>query len=152
MITCFIRYEIDAAQTGAFEHYAKLWIKLVDKCGGKHHGYLLPSEGLSDMAVATFSVESLCAYETYRKAAIVNPECLAAEAFCERDLMHPPMESHLLSGSVRVMGDERWSERGTGLLTLSSSGISTQKIRVDGVAADPDLAFDFDDLDALHSG
>ena len=28
-----------------FEHYVRLWIPLVEKFGGKHHGYFLPSEG-----------------------------------------------------------------------------------------------------------
>ena len=33
-----------------FEQYAKMWIALVEKFGGTHHGYFMPSEGASDTA------------------------------------------------------------------------------------------------------
>eukprot|EP01036_Dinobryon_divergens_P048792 gene48792-65425_t len=35
-----------------FEHYGKLWIPLVEKFGGQHHGYFLPSEGTNNVALA----------------------------------------------------------------------------------------------------
>jgi hypothetical protein len=38
-----------------FEHYAKLWIPLVEKFGGNHHGYFMPHEGANDIALALFS-------------------------------------------------------------------------------------------------
>ena len=50
MITCFLRYEIDPAKVRDFEEYGRMWIRLVNKLGGKHHGYLLPSEGASKAA------------------------------------------------------------------------------------------------------
>lgn len=81
MITCFLRYEIDPAKIREFEHYGKLWIGLVNRLGGKHHGYLLPSEGASDIALASFSFSSLSAYETYRQKAADDPECQAAIAY-----------------------------------------------------------------------
>jgi hypothetical protein len=47
MTTCFLRYKLDPDRLTEFEHYAKLWIHLVEKLGGTHHGYLMPSEGES---------------------------------------------------------------------------------------------------------
>ena len=31
-----------------FEHYAKLWLSLVNKFEGQHHGYFLHSEGVNN--------------------------------------------------------------------------------------------------------
>lgn len=45
MITCYLRYAIDPNKLKEFEHYGKLWLPLVEKFGGTHHGYFLPSEG-----------------------------------------------------------------------------------------------------------
>jgi hypothetical protein len=81
MVTCFLRYEIDVKKITEFEHYGRLWIHLVNKMGGKHHGYLLPAEGANDIALASFTFPSLAAYELYRQAAIADPECQAAYAY-----------------------------------------------------------------------
>ncbi|UTP41647.1 NIPSNAP family protein [Phenylobacterium sp. LH3H17] len=81
MVTCHIRYVVDPDKLAEFEAYARMWIPLVTKFGGTHHGYFLPSEGASDIAVALFSFPSLAAYETYRAAAATDPECQAAIAF-----------------------------------------------------------------------
>ena len=78
MTTCFLRYKLDPDRLTEFEPYAKLWIHLVEKLGGTHHGYLMPSEGESDVALAFFSFESMAAYEQYRIAASTDPECMAA--------------------------------------------------------------------------
>lgn len=78
MITCFIRYTIDPDKLAEFEIYARKWIPLVGKFGGTHHGYLMPSEGANDIALAFFSFASLAAYEQYRTAAATDPECQAA--------------------------------------------------------------------------
>jgi hypothetical protein len=43
MITCYLRYIIDPYKLKEFEHYGRLWIPLVQKFGGIHHGYFLPS-------------------------------------------------------------------------------------------------------------
>jgi len=40
MITCFLQYEIAPGKLAEFEAYARSWIVLVDRFGGKHHGYL----------------------------------------------------------------------------------------------------------------
>lgn len=78
MITCYLQYELDPDRIEDFETYARLWIPLVEKFGGEHHGYFLPHESANDMAVALFSFPSLAAYETYRLASKSDPECLAA--------------------------------------------------------------------------
>lgn len=83
MITCTLRYVIDAHKIGEFETYAKMWIPLVEKFGGKHHGYFLPHEGPSDIAYALFSFDSLAAYETYRQEAANDPDCQAAVKYWE---------------------------------------------------------------------
>jgi hypothetical protein len=81
MVTCFLRYEIDTKKIAEFEHYGRLWVRLVNKNGGKHHGCLLPSEGSNDVALASFTFPSLAAYEEYRLAALSDPEFQAAYAY-----------------------------------------------------------------------
>jgi len=83
MVTCYLRYVIDPAKVKEFENYGKRWIPLVEKFGGKHHGYFLPSEGASNIALALFSFPSLAAYEQYRTKSFSDPECLAAFKYAE---------------------------------------------------------------------
>ena len=78
MITCYLRYVIDPFKLKEFEAYGKMWIPLVEKFGGKHHGYFLPHEGPNNIAHALFSFPSLADYETYRAAAADDAECQAA--------------------------------------------------------------------------
>lgn len=78
MITCYLRYFIDPEKVAAFEHYARVWMRLIEKYGGTHHGYFLPDEtppqatfsfpgvgeaGPANIAVALFSFPNLEAYE-----------------------------------------------------------------------------------------
>lgn len=81
MVTCYLRYVIDPLKLEEFERYGKLWIPLVARFGGVHHGYFLPSEGANNVALALFSFPSLALYEEYRKRSLEDPECLAAFAF-----------------------------------------------------------------------
>ena len=81
MITCYLRYEIDPFKVKEFETYAKMWIPLVNKLGGTHHGYFLPHESSDYVAVAMFSFPSLAAYEAYRAKAAGDPECQKAAAY-----------------------------------------------------------------------
>lgn len=83
MITCSLRYEIDPYKLKEFEHYAALWIPLVNRLGGNHHGYFLPHEGANDIALALFSFPSLATYEAYRAAMAADAECQAAFAYAE---------------------------------------------------------------------
>lgn len=55
MITCYLRYIINPSKLKEFEAYGKMWIPLVEKFGGQHHGYFLPSEGANNVALAMFS-------------------------------------------------------------------------------------------------
>ncbi|KRE21572.1 NIPSNAP family protein [Agromyces sp. Soil535] len=81
MITVHLRYEIDADKLADFHEYGRRWIHLVNRLGGVHHGYFLPSEGDSDEAFALFTFPSLAEYERYRLAAVDDPECLEAYRF-----------------------------------------------------------------------
>jgi len=83
MITCTLTYEIDPNQVDAFEAYGRVWIGLVNRMGGTHHGYWLPHEGANDIAYANFSFPSLTAYEAYRIASMEDAECQKAFAFAQ---------------------------------------------------------------------
>ena len=78
MVTCFIEYIVDANKITEFEYYAKLWIPLVNKFGGQHNGYFLPSEGASNIALALFTFPSLADYEQYRNKSFKDVECITA--------------------------------------------------------------------------
>ena len=116
MITCFLRYVIDPDKLADFEHYARVWMRLIEKYGGTHHGYFVPGdappsaafsfpgigeEGSGNVAVALFSFPGVEAYETYRREVANDPECLAAtsryeETNCftkyERTFMRPVLK------------------------------------------------------------
>ncbi|HYR74515.1 MAG TPA: NIPSNAP family protein [Pyrinomonadaceae bacterium] len=93
MITCFLRYTIDQDKLAEFEHYARVWMRLIEKYGGTHHGYFVPGDNLpsaafsfpgvgkkgpGNIAVALFSFPTGEAYETYRREVRNDLECLAA--------------------------------------------------------------------------
>lgn len=102
MITCFLRYTIDPDKLPEFEHYARVWMRLIEKYGGAHHGYFVPGDGATEsfsaafsfpavgeegpgnIAVALFSFPSVAAYETYRREVAKDPECLAATSHYEQ--------------------------------------------------------------------
>ena len=66
MITCFIRYEIDAYKADAFETYARNWGQAIPRCGADLVGYFAPHEGSATTAYGVYNIESLAAYEAYR--------------------------------------------------------------------------------------
>lgn len=78
MVTCYLKYVIDPSKLAEFEHYSRLWIPLVNRFGGQHHGYFLPSEGANNIALALFTFPSLAEYESYRLASFEDEECQAA--------------------------------------------------------------------------
>lgn len=84
MITCYLKYVIDPYQLDAFETYARMWIPLVNKYGGTHHGYFLPHEGANNIAYALFSFPSLADYEDYRERIKGDEECIEAFAHAEK--------------------------------------------------------------------
>ena len=83
MVTCFLRYVVDPYKLAEFETYAKMWIPLVNKFGGHHNGYFLPSEGASNIALALFTFPSLAEYEQYRADSFKDPQCIAAFKYAE---------------------------------------------------------------------
>ncbi len=84
MITIHLRYVIDPYKVDDFEAYGRAWIPLVERFGGTHHGYFLPSEGANNIAYALFSFPSLAKYEQYRFAASEDLECQAAMELADR--------------------------------------------------------------------
>jgi len=84
MITCYLRYIIDPDKISDFEAYGQMWIPLVEKFGGRHHGYFLPWEGANNISVALFSFPSLAAYEKYRIDSQQDPVCQEAYEFARR--------------------------------------------------------------------
>jgi hypothetical protein len=83
MITCYLRYVIDPYKLEEFEHYGRLWMPLVEKFGGRHHGYFLPSEGANNIAYALFSFPTLAEYEQYRIKSFDDPDCVAAFKYAQ---------------------------------------------------------------------
>ncbi len=101
MITCYIKYVIDPYKVDEFEKYAKMWIPLVNKFDGTHHGYFLPHEGANNIALALFSFPTLAAYEEYRSRIVEDEDCQKAfkhskDTRCiisiERSFMKPVFE------------------------------------------------------------
>ena len=91
MVTCFIRYTIDQRRWPEFEHYARVWMRLIEKYGGTHHGYFVPDDeppsaafsfpgtgeaGPGNIAIALFSFPSVDSYESYRRDVPNDPECI----------------------------------------------------------------------------
>ncbi len=83
MITCYLKYVIDPYKLSDFEIYAKMWIPLVNKFGGVHHGYFLPHEGSNNIAYALFSFPSLAEYEIYREKMKTDKGCIKAFKYAE---------------------------------------------------------------------
>ena len=83
MVTIYLRYVLNTAKLKEFEHYGKLWIPLVARFGGQHHGYFMPSEGANNIALALFTFSSLTAYEDYRNASFQDADCQAAFRYAE---------------------------------------------------------------------
>ncbi len=104
MITCTLRYVVDPKKVDVFEDYGKVWIELVNRMGGIHHGYFLPHEGPNNIAYALFSFPSLAEYETYRNRMANDSDCqkalqLALDTNCilsfERSFTRPVLEGTL---------------------------------------------------------
>ncbi len=72
-ITCFIRYRIDPFQRDAFVDYARNWLEIIPRCGGRLRGYFVQHEGTNDIAWGLIAFESLAAYEAYRARIQADP-------------------------------------------------------------------------------
>lgn len=100
-VTAHITYVLDPTKLEDFERYGRRWIELVDRLGGQHHGYFLPSEGANNIGYALFTFPSLADYERYRAEAEKDPDCQAAyqdslDSGCivsfERTFLRPVLE------------------------------------------------------------
>lgn len=84
-VTCCIRYVIDPFKRGAFEAYARAWLKIIPACGGDLLGYFMPHEGTNNVALALISFDSLAAYEAYRARLKSDPQGGANFDFAESE-------------------------------------------------------------------
>lgn len=73
MLTCFIRYHIDPTRKELFEEYARNWAVAIPRNGAELIGYFAPHEGTTTMAYGVYNIESLAAYEEYRKKLSQDP-------------------------------------------------------------------------------
>lgn len=105
-VTCEIRYRVDQSRLVEFSAYAKIWIELIERHGGTHHGYFLPREkpsgrgmsfpgvgtdGAGDIAVALFTFPDEATYRRYRDNVAEDPDGIAANARFGND---PPFISY----------------------------------------------------------
>jgi NIPSNAP len=94
-LACEVRYRVYPDRMSEFEAYAQIWVKLIERHGGKHHGYFMPrekpvdakvsfsgvgNEGTTDIAVALFSFPDEQAYAKYRAKVATDPDGIAANA------------------------------------------------------------------------
>ena len=84
-ITVFIRYQLDPFKRVQFEDYARRWLDIIPKCGGKVVGYWMPHEGTNNIAFALISFENLAAYEAYRAGLRADGEGMANFNFAEEN-------------------------------------------------------------------
>jgi hypothetical protein len=82
-ITVFIRYQLDPFKRAQFEDYARRWLEIIPKHGGKVVGYWMPHEGTNNIAFGLISFGSLAAYETYRARLRADDEGMANFRFAE---------------------------------------------------------------------
>ncbi|MDH4441896.1 MAG: NIPSNAP family protein [Rhizobium sp.] len=94
-VSCEIRYRVDPTRIAEFEAYAQIWIKLIERHGGLHHGYFMPrekpadaklsfvgmgNEGAADVAIALFTFPNEEADARYREQVAMDPEGVDANA------------------------------------------------------------------------
>jgi hypothetical protein len=85
MITCFIRYEIDAFRASAFDEYARNWGQAIPRCGADLIGYYSPHEGSSTVAYGVYNIKSLADYEAYRERLRNDPLGRANYEFAKKE-------------------------------------------------------------------
>jgi len=84
-VTVFIRYRLDPFKRNAFEEYARRWLAIIPRLGGREVGYWLPHEGTNDIAYGLISFASLADYESYRARLKADPEGAANFRFAEEE-------------------------------------------------------------------
>jgi hypothetical protein len=105
-VTCEVRYRIDQSRITEFNAYAQIWIELIERHGGTHHGYFIPREkpvgvgtsfpgvgmeGVGDIAVALFTFPDETTYLRYRNNVAEDPDGIEANARFGND---PPFSSY----------------------------------------------------------
>jgi len=93
-ITVFIRYQLDPFKRAQFEDYARRWLEIIPKHGGKVVGYWMPHEGTNNIAFGLISFESLAAYEAYRARLRADEAAMANFRFAE--------DNHLIVAEERT--------------------------------------------------
>ena len=84
-VTVFIRYRLDPFKRDDFEEYARRWLAIIPRLGGREVGYWLPHEGTNDVAYGLISFASLADYESYRARLKADPEGAANFRFAEEE-------------------------------------------------------------------
>lgn len=85
MLTCVIRYQIDPTKKKQFTQYARNWGAAIPRCGADLVGYFAPHEGSSTLAYGIYNIESLAAYEEYRKRLAADPLGQENYAFAQKE-------------------------------------------------------------------
>jgi hypothetical protein len=85
MITCFIRYQLDPYKLPQFADYARAWGQAIPRCGADLIGYFEPHEGSATTAYGVYSIDSLAAYEAYRKRLAADPAAQENFALSRRE-------------------------------------------------------------------
>jgi hypothetical protein len=85
MITCIIRYHIDPTKKSEFEQYARNWGQAIPRCGADLFGYFAPHEGSATLAYGVYSIESLAAYEQYKRQLAADPLARENYEFAKRE-------------------------------------------------------------------
>jgi len=84
-VTVFIRYRLDPFKRDDFEEYARRWLAIIPRLGGREVGYWLPHEGTNDVAYGLISFASLADYESYRARLKADPEGAANFRLAEEE-------------------------------------------------------------------
>lgn len=84
-ITVFIRYQLDPFKRDKFEDYARKWLAIIPKCGGRVDGYWMPHEGTNNIAFGLISFDSLADYEAYRARLRADDEGMKNFRFAESE-------------------------------------------------------------------
>jgi len=84
-ITVFIRYQLDPFKRDKFEEYARNWLTIIPKCGGRVDGYWMPHEGTNNVAFGLISFDSLAEYEAYRARLRADTEGMRNFRFAESE-------------------------------------------------------------------
>lgn len=124
-IVCEIRYQLDPERLPEFEDYARAWMTIIERHGGRHLGFFLPrgapgsasfsfpglgAAGDPNQAVALYSFPDDEAYQLYRAGV---PRDLQAASVIER-FSNPPFERYerlFMSSIPRSPEEQRLSDR-----------------------------------------